>query len=86
MAVSTTVKGTYSLPPAAVRALEQLAARRGISKSEALTRAILAAEQADRAQIALAALDELHRAAPRTPDEIHQWADEMRAERRASRP
>jgi hypothetical protein len=86
MASATTVKGTYSLPPAAVRALEQLAARHGISKSEALTRAILAAEQADRADAALAALDELQRAAPRTADEVRRWADEVRAERHAGRP
>jgi hypothetical protein len=86
MAGATTVKGTYSLPPAAVRALEQLAERQGISKSEALARAILAAEQADRADAALAALDALHRAAPRTAEEVRRWADEVRAERYAGRP
>jgi hypothetical protein len=83
MASSTTVKGTYSLPPAAVRALEQLAARQGISKSEALARAILAAEQADRAESAVAVLDELQRRAALTAEDAEAWIERTRDERRA---
>jgi hypothetical protein len=81
-----TVKSTYSLDLETVRALEELARRWGVSKSEALWRAIRSAageglsEQSD----ALKALDELQRSLGLSSSKAGAWANQIRAERRAA--
>jgi len=83
----TTIKATYSLDPETVRKLEQMARRWGVSKSEALARAIrsVAAQPAPRPE-AVAALDELQGALALTERTAVAWAREVRRERRASPP
>ncbi len=83
----TTVKATYSLDPETVRKLEQMARRWGVSKSEALARAIrrLAAQPAPPPE-AVAALDELQDALALTRGKAVAWARDVRRERRASPP
>ncbi len=82
----TTIRSTYALDVASVRALERLARRWRVSKSEALRRAILGATHlpADRHTDALAALDELQSGLALDRDRAKAWADEARRERRAS--
>jgi transposase-like protein len=79
------VKATYSLDLDTVRALERLARRWGVPKSEALRRAIRAAGEADRAapDHPASGLDALQRALRLTPTKAAAWAREVRAERRA---
>lgn len=81
-----TVKVTYSLDVETVRVLERAAQRWGVSKSEALRRAIHAVtrQEAD-PRSALGALDELQAAAGLPPGPAKRWADAIRAERRAAR-
>ncbi len=81
-----TIKTTYSLDLRTVRALEALAQRWKVSKSEALRRAIQAsAERAPReaGRDALRALDELQRALAMTPEAADRWVRAARSERRA---
>ncbi len=82
----TTVKSTYSLDVETVRQLEQMARRLGISKSEALRRAIRAAagESTDEQRQAVAALDELQRSLELTSSEARDWARRTREERRSA--
>jgi len=82
MAVMT-IKSTYSLDPATVRALEDLARRWGVSKSEALRRVIRAAAS-DRSPAAIEALDALQRSLSLSPNKARAWAQRSRAERKAS--
>jgi hypothetical protein len=79
------VKATYSLDLDTVRALERLARRWGVPKSEALRRVIRAAGEADRAAAdhPASALDALQGALRLSPGRAAAWAREVRAERRA---
>ncbi len=80
------IKATYSLDIESVRALEELARRWGVAKSEALRRAIRAAvdagvgEESD----ALRALDKLQEALALSRADAKDWAHRVRVERRAS--
>ncbi len=83
---TTTVKSTYALDVATVRALEEIAASWGVSKSEALRRAIGAARRASAggAPTALDALDALQRSLDWKSPAAERWAKAARAERRAA--
>ena len=81
------IKSTYSLDPETVRALERMAQRWKVSKTEALRRAIRAASGEWRASGksgALDALDQLQQSFELSPARAHAWAAEARKERRAS--
>ena len=84
---TTTVKATYSLDPGTVLRLEEIARSWGVSKSEALRRAIRAAAsgEAPASSGPLDALDALQQAAALTPASARAWAADARAERRAPR-
>ncbi len=82
-----TVKTTYSLDLETVRALEELARRWNVSKSEALRRAIraTATQQALEAhRQAVKALDELQRSLGLDNGAAVRWQKSARAERGAS--
>jgi hypothetical protein len=83
---TTTVKATYSLDPGTVCRLEEIARHWGVSKSEALRRAIRAADAGPSASLSepLAALDALQKSTALTPAKARAWAAETRKERRAS--
>jgi hypothetical protein len=83
---TTTVKSTYALDVETVRALEDVARGWGVSKSEALRRAIRAAkrESVAVAPDALAALDTLQRSLAVEGLAATGWAKKVRAERRAA--
>ena len=83
---TTTIKSTYSLDVESVRALEELAGRWGVSKSEALRRAIRseAGRQPARSGDALAALDQLQASLRARSVDLEQWAREVESERRAA--
>jgi len=83
---TTTIKTTYSLDVESVRALEDLAGRWGVSKSEALRRAIRseAGRQPARGGDALAALDQLQASLRARNVDLEQWAREVESERRAA--
>jgi Arc/MetJ-type ribon-helix-helix transcriptional regulator len=81
-----TVKTTYSLDVKTVRALEALAQRWRVSKSEALRRAIQASaerEPREAGRDALRALDELQQALGLTAEQADRWVRAVRDERRA---
>jgi len=82
------VKATYALDVESVRALEDLARRLEVSKSEALRRAIhaAAAAQAPDGRKGLEALDRLQRAVPLSPAKAKSWVRDVRAGRRAAGP
>ena len=83
---TSTVKATYSLDPGTVCRLEEIARHWGVSKSEALRRAIRAAAVGPAAGPSepLAALDALQRGAALTPAATRAWVAEARKERRAA--
>lgn len=84
---TTTIKSTYSLDVESVRASEDLAGRWGVSKSEALRRAIRseAGRQPARGGDALEALDQLPASLrSRNVVDLEQWAREVESERRAA--
>ncbi|MYD85385.1 MAG: ribbon-helix-helix protein, CopG family [Acidobacteria bacterium] len=83
---TTTIKTTYSLDVESVRALEELAGRWGVSKSEALRRAIRseAGRQPARGGDALAALDQLQASLRARNIDLDQWAREVESERQAA--
>ena len=83
---TTTIKSTYSLDVESVRALEELARRWQVSKSEALRRAIRseAGRQPTRGTDALAALDQLQASLRSRNVDLEQWAREVDSERRAA--
>ncbi len=83
---TTTIKSTYSLDVESVRALEELARRWQVSKSEALRRAIRseASRQPDRGGKALAALDQLQASLRSRNVDLEKWAQEVESERRAA--
>ncbi len=84
----TSVKATYALDEATVRALEKMAQRWAVSKSEALRRAIrtAAALEVPAGRQHLDRLDRLQRALALSPARAKAWAREVRAERRAGSP
>lgn len=82
-----TIKSTYSLDVETVRALERLARRWNVSKSEALRRAIQASavrapREADRE--GLSALDELQRSLGLSAGAAARWSTGARTERVAA--
>jgi hypothetical protein len=81
-----TVKSTYSLDLETVRTLEELARRWGVSKSEALRRAIRAAagEGQGEQSAALKALDKLQQSLSLSSSKARAWANQARVERRAA--
>ncbi len=81
-----TIKSTYALDVETARALDEMARRWGVSKSEALRRAIRAARRGPGrgASKALAALDELQRSLDLDSRAAVRWVKRARAERRAS--
>ena len=79
-----TVKTTYTIDLETKSALDRLAARWDVSKSEALRRAIRQAAGASRVTDRLAALDALQRRARVTPDHASRWSDTIRDERQAT--
>ncbi len=83
---TTTVKSTYSLDVETVRALERMALRWRVSKSEALRRAIRTAADraAEQAPDGLVALDQLQRSLALDARAAERWEAEIRRERRAS--
>ena len=80
-----TIKSTYSLDVETARALETLARRWKVSKSEVLRRAIraAAAEDATRESGPLAALDRLQTSVRERRVDMERWKKEVDAERRA---
>lgn len=84
----TSVKATYALDVASVQALEKMAQRWAVSKSEALRRAIRAAAAAEApgGRQHLDRLDRLQRALALSPARAKAWVREVRAERRAGSP
>ena len=80
------IKNTYSLDVETVRDLEEMARRWGVSKSEALRRAIRATAKQNlpSSPDALAALDALQRRLALSPAKARAWSRRARSERRAS--
>ena len=84
-----TIRSTFALDPDTARALERLAGLWGVSKSEALRRAVAAAsreERVDPAAEALGALDTLQDLMGIQDETAARWIRTVRAERRARRP
>ena len=81
-----TIKSTYTLDVDTIRALEDMARRLGVSKSEALRRAVRSAAGKEGAEgsDALQALDRLQKSLRLTPAKARAWAHSARKERRAS--
>ena len=81
-----TAKSTYAFDPETVRALEKLATRWQVSKSEALRRMIRAALEGgdDAPGRPIQVLDRLQESIRLTPAAAKRWTAEVRAERRAS--
>lgn len=81
-----TIKSTYVMDVETVQALEKIARRWKVSKSEALRRAIRAvAEQPGSESVdALRALDELQRSLTLTPSTARAWVRAVRRERAAA--
>lgn len=76
-----TIRSTFSLDRETVDALDRLADRWGVSKSEALRRVVDAAarvEELDAAAEALTALDELQERLGLTPEKTEVWLRELR--------
>lgn len=84
-----TVRTTFALDPDTAGALDDLAERWGVSKSEALRRIVrtaAAVEEVDSAAQALAALDDLQEGLALTSEQADEWIRALRAERGASEP
>ncbi len=84
-----TVRSTFALDPETDGALERLAARWGVSRSEALRRAVATAsrsEEVDPAAEALAALDALQDRMDLEEQAAREWIGVARAQRREARP
>ena len=76
------IKATYSLDVVTVRALERIAELWGVSKSEAVRRAIrLASRTGEPANDALEALDELQRVLDLSKEDIERWSERVELER-----
>lgn len=78
------IKVTYSLDVDSVRDLEELARQWGVSKSEALRRAIQreARRQPKRVTEALQALDNLQASVRASGIDLAQWERDLKSERR----
>jgi len=84
-----TVRSTYALDPETVAALDRLARRWRVSKSEALRRIVSAAsavESVDATADALTALGELQELLGLDERRAEAWIREIRAGREAGRP
>jgi predicted transcriptional regulator len=84
-----TVRSTFALDPETVSALDRLARRWQVSKSEALRRMVgiaSAVEEVDASADALAALDELQHLAGLDEKKAEAWIRNIRAERAAGTP
>jgi hypothetical protein len=81
-----TIRSTSALDVETARALERMARRLGVSKSEALRRAIHGAAGAvpSGAAESVAALDDLQRSLALTRSKADAWARRVRTERRSS--
>ena len=82
---TTTVKTTYALDLETVGALDALARRWNVSKSEAMRRAIRASAATHALDVPpqpLQALDELQKALAMAPAVAARWSSQVRAERR----
>lgn len=81
-----TIKSTYTLDLDTIRALEDMARRLGVSKSEALRRAVRSAAGKERPEggAALQALDRLQKSLGLTSAKARMWASNVKKERRAS--
>jgi len=81
-----TIKSTYTMDVDTIRALEDMAQRLGVSKSEALRRAIrsAAAKGPRQGGDALQALDRLQKSLSLTSAKAQAWVRSARKERRAS--
>jgi len=84
----TSVKATYALDVSSVQALETIAQRWNVSKSEALRRAIhaTARAQARDGRHGLDALDRLQASLAVSPAQAKAWMREVRSERGAAAP
>jgi len=83
-----TVRSTFALDPETVEALDRLAERWAVSKSEAIRRVINAAakvEAMDAGSDALAALDELQEMLDLDEERAEAWIRRIREERDADR-
>lgn len=82
----TSIRSTYALDVATVKALEDLARRWGVSKSEVLRRVIrtAASQESQAGQDTLEALDELQRSVALSKRKVSVWARRAREERHAS--
>ncbi len=82
----TTIKSTYSLDVDSVRALEALARRWNVSKSEVLRRAIriAATEGLREDRAALGALDRLQASLRERGVDLARWERDLKVERRAA--
>ena len=79
------IKATYTLDAETIRLLERVSRRWGVSKSEALRRAIRAsAATADDQDPGMEPLNRLQAAANLSKSAASAWARRARAERRAS--
>ena len=80
------IKVTYSLDVDSVRALEELARQWGVSKSQALRRAIRREwrRQPKRVDKALRALDELQASVRSKRIDIARWEQDVRLERQST--
>ncbi|MCX5756671.1 MAG: ribbon-helix-helix protein, CopG family [Gemmatimonadetes bacterium] len=72
------IKATYTLDPDTVRALEAMARRLGVSKSEALRRAIGSAAKAQGPDPRVAALARLRKRLALTPEAADAWVHEAK--------
>lgn len=80
---ATVIRTTYALDEETVRRLNRLARQWNVSKSEALRRAIRAADaRSTTPDDRLKALDELQASMRLTPGRAQAWVREVRAERR----
>jgi len=82
---SSTIKSTFTMDPETRRLLDRLARGWGVSRSEALRRAIRQTAGAESASSRLAALDLLQERARLTPAKADQWTAEIDSERNAGR-
>jgi predicted DNA-binding protein len=84
-----TIRSTFALDAETVAALDHLAERWGVSKSEVVRRIVHAAaviEEADVASDAVTALEELQKRLGLTEEQAEEWIREVRAQREAAGP
>ena len=79
------IKATYTVDVETKRTLDRLAEQWGVSKSEALRRAIRQAAGRSAVANRLAALEALQREARLKPEAMSKWQREQRAARRRRR-